>query len=81
MDMKKISCTILVVFAAIIIAALADRDADKAPSPAPKAATLSPSAAASASAPTVGDSSATLPVMGTVIGALLLSFFIIYLQH
>ncbi|XVF75834.1 hypothetical protein PTKIN_Ptkin13bG0218700 [Pterospermum kingtungense] len=66
MDMKKISCAVIVA-AASISAVVASTDAP--------AAAPGPNAAAPASA-----ASSTLPVLGSLVGASLVSFFAYYLQ-
>ncbi|MFQ6623105.1 hypothetical protein Gotur_002890 [Gossypium turneri] len=78
MDMKKISCAVIVA-AASMSAVLA---ADSAPAPAPASAPGAASASASAAAPGPDSSVATstMPVLVSLVGATLVSFFSYYLQ-
>ncbi|KAL1060785.1 hypothetical protein V6Z11_1Z070400 [Gossypium hirsutum] len=66
MDMKKISCAVIVA-AASMSAVLA---ADSAPAPAP----------ASAPGPDSNVATSTMPVLVSLVGATLVSFFSYYLQ-
>ncbi|KAL4376334.1 hypothetical protein GQ457_02G040770 [Hibiscus cannabinus] len=81
MDMKKVSCAIIVA-ASSMSAVMA---AGAAPSPAPSVGDLGPSvAAASDSAPVMGPvaaaAAATLPVLGSLVGASIVSLFSYILQ-
>ncbi|TYG84307.1 hypothetical protein ES288_D01G239100v1 [Gossypium darwinii] len=78
MDMKKISCAVIVA-AASMNAVLA---ADSAPAPAPASAPGAASASASAAAPGPDSNVATstMPVLVSLVGATLVSFFSYYLQ-
>ncbi|OVA12266.1 hypothetical protein BVC80_1779g40 [Macleaya cordata] len=62
MDMKKISCAVLIAVAASMNAALA---ADEAHAPAPGPAS---------------NAMTTMPVIGSLVGASLVSFFAFYMQ-
>ncbi|KAK8609249.1 hypothetical protein V6N13_025555 [Hibiscus sabdariffa] len=80
MDMKKISCTIIVV-AASMSTVMAASSLAPAPAPAPS---LSPSLSPESALVPGPDSSfatATLPVLGSLIGASVVSFFASYLHH
>ncbi|KAK8609235.1 hypothetical protein V6N13_025541 [Hibiscus sabdariffa] len=73
MDMKKISCAVIVAAASMSAVMAAD-----APAPTPG---LSPSSApALGPALEINVATSTLPVLGSLVGASLVSFFAYYLQ-
>ncbi|XP_012468034.1 arabinogalactan protein 23 [Gossypium raimondii] len=78
MDMKKISCAVIVA-AASMSGVLA---AGAAPAPSPASAPAAAAASASASAPGPDSSVAisTMPVIESLVGATLVSFFAYFLQ-
>ncbi|TYH32113.1 hypothetical protein ES288_A01G225500v1, partial [Gossypium darwinii] len=76
MDMKKISCAVIVAVAA----SMSEVMAAGAPSPAPASAPGAASASAAAPGPDSSVAISTMPVLGSLVGATLVSFFAYYLQ-
>ncbi|TYG84308.1 hypothetical protein ES288_D01G239200v1, partial [Gossypium darwinii] len=80
MDMKKISCAVIVAVAASMSEVMAAGAPSPAPASAPGAASASASASAAAPGPDSSVAISTMPVLGSLVGATLVSFFAYYLQ-
>ncbi|KAK8705316.1 hypothetical protein V6N13_048920 [Hibiscus sabdariffa] len=79
MDMKKISCVVIVAAASMSAVMAADGPAS-APGLAPAPGSASTPGLGPVPGPDTGVATATLPVLGSLVGASLVSFFAYYLQ-